>query len=120
MKSIRISIAQYPGNCQYRIKETAAERQFLNGRSFLFPVFSHRLLVRVIRLVLLPDLGKTLLFQAAADEALDGIIDHGKQRNADDHADQTPEAAEKDDSIVLVTNAEFYQLFKDEIPAWKE
>ena len=30
------------------------------------------------------------------------------------------EAAEKDDSIVLVTNAEFYQLFKDEIPAWKE
>ncbi len=30
------------------------------------------------------------------------------------------EAAAKDDSIVLVTNAEFYQLFKDEIPAWKE
>ena len=30
------------------------------------------------------------------------------------------EAAEQDDSIVLVTNAEFYQLFKDEIPAWKE
>lgn len=30
------------------------------------------------------------------------------------------EAAETDDSIVLVTNAEFYQLFKDEIPAWKE
>lgn len=30
------------------------------------------------------------------------------------------EAAEADDSIVLVTNAEFYQLFKDEIPAWKE
>ena len=30
------------------------------------------------------------------------------------------EAAEKDDSIVLVTNAEFYQLFKDEIPSWKE
>ena len=29
------------------------------------------------------------------------------------------EAAAKDDSIVLVTNAEFYQLFKDEIPAWK-
>ena len=30
------------------------------------------------------------------------------------------EAAEADDSIVLVTNAEFYQLFKDEIPSWKE
>ena len=30
------------------------------------------------------------------------------------------EAAAADDSIVLVTNAEFYQLFKDEIPAWKE
>ena len=30
------------------------------------------------------------------------------------------EAAEADDSVVLVTNAEFYQLFKDEIPAWKE
>lgn len=30
------------------------------------------------------------------------------------------EAAAEDDSIVLVTNAEFYQLFKDEIPAWKE
>ena len=30
------------------------------------------------------------------------------------------EAAAKDDSIVLVTNAEFYQLFKDEIPSWKE
>ena len=30
------------------------------------------------------------------------------------------EAAARDDSIVLVTNAEFYQLFKDEIPAWKE
>ncbi len=30
------------------------------------------------------------------------------------------EAAAKDDSIVLVTNAEFYQLFKDEIPAWEE
>ncbi len=29
------------------------------------------------------------------------------------------EAAAKDDSIVLVTNAEFYQLFKDEIPSWK-
>ncbi len=29
-------------------------------------------------------------------------------------------AAAEDDSIVLVTNAEFYQLFKDEIPAWKE
>ena len=30
------------------------------------------------------------------------------------------EAAAADDSIVLVTNAEFYQLFKDEIPSWKE
>ena len=30
------------------------------------------------------------------------------------------EAAEEDDSIVLVTNAEFYQLFKDEIPSWKK
>ncbi len=30
------------------------------------------------------------------------------------------EAAAEDESIVLVTNAEFYQLFKDEIPAWKE
>ncbi len=30
------------------------------------------------------------------------------------------EAADEDDSIVLVTNAEFYQLFKDEISAWKE
>lgn len=30
------------------------------------------------------------------------------------------EAAAVDDSIVLVTNAEFYQLFKDEIPIWKE
>ena len=30
------------------------------------------------------------------------------------------EAAAEDDSIVLVTNAEFYQLFKDEIPVWKE
>ncbi len=29
------------------------------------------------------------------------------------------EAAAEDDSIVFVTNAEFYQLFKDEIPAWK-
>lgn len=29
-------------------------------------------------------------------------------------------AAAIDDSIVIVTNAEFYQLFKDEIPAWKE
>ncbi len=29
------------------------------------------------------------------------------------------EAAAEDDSIVLVTNSEFYQLFKDEIPAWK-
>ncbi|MGN1446379.1 MAG: polysaccharide deacetylase family protein [Eubacteriales bacterium] len=29
------------------------------------------------------------------------------------------EAASQDDSIVLVTNAQFYQLFKDEIPAWK-
>ncbi len=29
-------------------------------------------------------------------------------------------AAETDDSIVFVTNAEFYQLFKDEIPSWKE
>ncbi|MCQ2430932.1 MAG: polysaccharide deacetylase family protein, partial [Clostridia bacterium] len=30
------------------------------------------------------------------------------------------EAAANDDDIVLVTNAEFYQLFKDQIPAWKE
>lgn len=30
------------------------------------------------------------------------------------------EAAAADDSIVLVTNAEFYQLFKDEIPSWKK
>ena len=30
------------------------------------------------------------------------------------------EAAAQDDSIVLVTTAEFYQLFKDEIPAWVE
>ncbi len=30
------------------------------------------------------------------------------------------EAAAEDDSIVLVTNSEFYQLFKDEIPSWKE
>ena len=30
------------------------------------------------------------------------------------------EAAAEDDSIVLVTNSEFYELFKDEIPAWKE
>ena len=30
------------------------------------------------------------------------------------------EAAAADENIVLVTNAEFYQLFKDEIPAWKE
>ncbi len=29
------------------------------------------------------------------------------------------EAAAEDDTIVLVTNAEFYQLFKDQIPAWK-
>ncbi len=29
------------------------------------------------------------------------------------------EAAAEDDSIVLVTNSEFYQLFKDEIPSWK-
>ncbi len=29
------------------------------------------------------------------------------------------EAAAADDSIVPVTNAEFYQLFKDEIPSWK-
>ncbi len=30
------------------------------------------------------------------------------------------EAAAEDDTIVLVTNSEFYQLFKDEIPSWKE
>lgn len=30
------------------------------------------------------------------------------------------EAAAQDESIVLVTNAEFYQLFKDEIPSWIE
>ncbi len=30
------------------------------------------------------------------------------------------EAAAEDDSIVLVTNSEFYHLFKDEIPSWKE
>lgn len=30
------------------------------------------------------------------------------------------EAAEKDDSIVLVTNSEFYELFKDEIPSWRD
>ena len=30
------------------------------------------------------------------------------------------EAAAEDEQIVLVTNSEFYQLFKDEIPAWKE
>ncbi len=30
------------------------------------------------------------------------------------------DAAAEDDSIVLVTNSEFYQLFKDEIPSWKE
>lgn len=29
-------------------------------------------------------------------------------------------AAAEDEDIVLVTNAEFYQLFKDDIPAWKE
>lgn len=29
------------------------------------------------------------------------------------------EAAEQDDTIVLVTNTQFYQLFKDEIPSWK-
>ncbi len=29
------------------------------------------------------------------------------------------EAAAQDDSLVLVTNAEFYQLFKDEIPSWQ-
>ena len=29
------------------------------------------------------------------------------------------EAAAQDDSIVLVTNAQFYQLFKDEIPTWE-
>ena len=28
------------------------------------------------------------------------------------------EAAAEDDSIVLVTNSEFYQLFKDEIPSY--
>ncbi len=30
------------------------------------------------------------------------------------------EAAAADEQIVLVTNSEFYQLFKDEIPAWEE
>lgn len=30
------------------------------------------------------------------------------------------EAAANDDTICLVTNAEFYQLFKDEIPSWRE
>lgn len=30
------------------------------------------------------------------------------------------EAAAEDDSMILVTNAEFYQLFKGEIPAWKD
>lgn len=30
------------------------------------------------------------------------------------------EAAAEDENIVLVTNAEFYQLFKDEIPSWVE
>ena len=30
------------------------------------------------------------------------------------------EAAAADDSIVLVTNSEFYDIFKEEIPAWKE
>ncbi len=30
------------------------------------------------------------------------------------------EAAAADDSIALVTNAEFYELFKDQIPAWKD
>ncbi len=30
------------------------------------------------------------------------------------------EAAASDDSIALVTNTEFYELFKDQIPAWKD
>ncbi len=38
----------------------------------------------------------------------------------DEFIGKIAEAAKEDDSIVLVTNAEFYQLFKDEIPAWKE
>ncbi len=30
------------------------------------------------------------------------------------------QAAAEDDSIVFVTNAEFYEIFKDKIPSWKE
>ena len=30
------------------------------------------------------------------------------------------EAAAADEDIILVTNSEFYELFKDEIPSWKE
>ena len=52
---------------------------------------------------------------------------HGFELDRDDSWDEfelmiktIAEAAAADEDIVLVTNSEFYELFKEEIPSWKE
>jgi hypothetical protein len=68
------------------------------------------------------NLAKQFIDAECKEDMLFYVWGHGYEFDAFDSWDTFEELIKmisEADDIVLVTNAEFYQLFKDEIPSWK-